>query len=156
MSLGVIDLLEVIEVDEDHAEFITEPSRAVDLGFQRLREMPRVEQAGAIVRDGEFLNLLHGLRVFDGEGIDDGGAWPERGGVRVVALVVERGVAREVGLGGIEPPGVNAFAEQLPFDLRPEQLSRGGIEGIVEGVPEADPVLDFFLQVAFVEEARGV
>ncbi len=68
VSLGVVDLLEVIQVDEDHAEFIAEPSRAVDLGFERLVEMPGVEQAGAVVGDGEFLNLLDRLGVFDGDG----------------------------------------------------------------------------------------
>ena len=43
MSLGVVDLLEVIEINKNHAEFVAESCRTVDLGFERLIKMARVE-----------------------------------------------------------------------------------------------------------------
>lgn len=68
VSVGVIDLLEVVEVEEDHGELVSEALRAVDLGFEHLVKMARVVETGAVVSDGEFLNAFHGLGVVDGDG----------------------------------------------------------------------------------------
>ena len=68
MAVGVVDLLEVVEVNKDHRKFVVVPRRAIDLGLQNFIEMAGVVEAGAIVGDGEFLNLLDGARVFNGDG----------------------------------------------------------------------------------------
>ena len=65
MSMRVVDRLEVVEVDEDHAELVAEARRAVDLGFKGFVQMARIEQARAIVGDGQFLNLLDRPRILN-------------------------------------------------------------------------------------------
>ena len=67
MPIRVIHVFEMVEIEEDHAELIAETRRAVDLGFQRLIKMTRVVEAGAIVSDGEFLDLLDGASIIDGD-----------------------------------------------------------------------------------------
>src|ERR1051326_1804742 len=66
MSVGIIDVLKVIKIKEDHAELIAKASRAIDLCFQRLIKMPRIVKTGAIVGDRQFLNLLYGARIVNG------------------------------------------------------------------------------------------
>ena len=68
MPVRVIDLLEMIEINEHNGKLISETSRAVNLGLQRLIKMPRVVEAGAVVGDGQFLNLLHRTRIFNRDG----------------------------------------------------------------------------------------
>src|SRR5205823_206121 len=67
VAVGIVDTLEVVEIDKDDAEFMSETRRAVNLGFERLVEMPRVVEAGAIVGDGQFLDALDSARVIDGD-----------------------------------------------------------------------------------------
>ena len=64
----VIDQLEVVEIEEDDAELVAEAGGAVDLGFDAVVEMARVVEAGAVVGDGEFLDLFDGAGVVDGDG----------------------------------------------------------------------------------------
>src|SRR5581483_4853671 len=68
MSVGVVDLLEVVKVDEHHRELISEASRAIHLGFERLIKMTRIVEAGAVIGDGEFLNFFYRVRILDGDG----------------------------------------------------------------------------------------
>src|ERR1700722_11861335 len=68
MSVSVIDLFEVVEIDEQDRELVAVASRAVNLGFQSLVEMTGVIEPGAVIGDGKFLNLFHGARVFNGDG----------------------------------------------------------------------------------------
>ena len=68
MSVGIVHLLEVVEIEEEDAELVSETRRAVDLGFERLVEMTRVVESGAVVRDGQFLDAFHGARIIDGDG----------------------------------------------------------------------------------------
>src|SRR5215467_382798 len=68
MPIGIIHVLKVIEVKEDHTELVAKTGGAIDLSFQSLVEMTRVVEAGAIVGDGEFLNLFYGTGVVNGDG----------------------------------------------------------------------------------------
>lgn len=68
VAVSVVDLLKVIEVDKHHAELVVEAMRAIDLSFERLVQMACVVEAGAIVGDREFLDLLDGARVFNRDG----------------------------------------------------------------------------------------
>src|SRR6476620_8419897 len=68
MPVGVIHMLEMIKVKEDHAEFIAKAGGAIDLSFQCLVKMAGVVEAGAIVSDCQFLDLLHGAGVINGDG----------------------------------------------------------------------------------------
>ena len=68
MAVGVIDVLEMIEIDEDHAEFVFEAGRAIDFRLQRLVQVPRIVEAGAVIGDGQLLDLLDGAGVVDGDG----------------------------------------------------------------------------------------
>jgi len=63
--MGVIDRFEVIEVDEQHRELVSEARRAVDLRLECLIKMTRIEEAGAIVGDRQFLNLLDRPRILN-------------------------------------------------------------------------------------------
>src|SRR5262245_14160886 len=67
MTIGVIDVLEVVEIEKDHAELVTEASGAIDLSLERFIKMTGVVEAGAIVSDGEFLDLLHRAGVVNGD-----------------------------------------------------------------------------------------
>ena len=65
MPVSVVDLLEVVEIDEHHAELVIETMRAIDFGFKRLVQVSRVVEPGAVVSDREFLDLLDRPGVFD-------------------------------------------------------------------------------------------
>ena len=80
-----------------------------------------------------------------------------RVGRHVRQLAFKRGRrGQQVGFGRVHPPGVDALRENIRVDLRPEELARVGIEGIVKGVRLVDPVLDVFGQVGLVEIAFGL
>src|SRR5438477_3031337 len=68
MSMRVVDLLEVVEIDEQDGELIAVACRAVDFCFKSFIEMTGIIEAGAIVGDGEFLNLFHRACIFNGDG----------------------------------------------------------------------------------------
>src|SRR5579863_4869013 len=68
MAVRVIDRFEVIEIDEQNAELVSETRRAVNLGLKRLVEMARVVESSAVVGDGQFLDLLDPARILDGDG----------------------------------------------------------------------------------------
>src|SRR6266852_8322688 len=68
MSVGVVYLLEVIQIDEQDGELVAVARRTVDFGLQSLVKVAGVIQPGAIVGDGEFLNLLHRTCIFNGDG----------------------------------------------------------------------------------------
>src|ERR1043166_2841041 len=68
VAVRVIDLLEVVEVDEQHRELVTEAGRTIDLGLKSFIKMPGVIQASAVVGDGQFLDALDRARVIDGNG----------------------------------------------------------------------------------------
>ena len=68
MTVRVVHRLEVIQIDEQHTELVSESRRAVDLSLQCLIKMARVVEPGAVVRDGEFLNSLHPACILDGDG----------------------------------------------------------------------------------------
>src|SRR5205823_11447685 len=66
VAVRVVHRLEVVQVNEDDAELMPESRRAVDFRFQRFVQMPRVVQAGAVICDGQLLNALYRLGVFNG------------------------------------------------------------------------------------------
>src|SRR5215469_3677731 len=68
VSVSVVHLLEVIEVNEQYAELISKAVGAIDLGFQRFVEVAGVVEAGAVVGDRQFLNLLDRARIIYGDG----------------------------------------------------------------------------------------
>ena len=67
---------------------------------------------------------------------------------------VEVGGRQEVGLGRVHPPRVDAAAEEVALDLRPEELPGLGVERVEEGVgvAGAHPVLEAGAQGRLVEE----
>ena len=68
VAVVVVDQLEAVEIEEEDAELVAEAGGAVDLGLDGVVEMARVVEAGAVVGDGEFLDLLDGAGVVDGDG----------------------------------------------------------------------------------------
>ena len=69
VAVGVVDLLEVVEVDEQQAELVAAIGcRDRDLFVQQGVEVARVEEAGAVVGDGELVDQLDRARVLDGDG----------------------------------------------------------------------------------------
>jgi len=56
--MGVVDRLEMVEINEDHAELVAKARRTVDFGFKRLVQMASIEEACTVVGDGEFLNFF--------------------------------------------------------------------------------------------------
>src|ERR1700722_9442238 len=63
VPVEVVDALEVVQVDEDQAEGETEAAGALNLDLGDGKKMPRVEEAGAVIGDGQFLNDLHGTHI---------------------------------------------------------------------------------------------
>ncbi len=89
--MGVVDLFEVVEVDEEQAEAgLGDGCGQLDLLVQQGVEVACVEEAGAVVGDGELVDELDGAGVLDG----DGGVVAEdaQEGDGVLALQVELGV----------------------------------------------------------------
>src|SRR6476469_10826366 len=68
MSVSVIHLLEVVQIDEQNGELVAVACGTVDFGFQSLVKMPGIVEPGAIVRDGEFLNFFYRPGIFNGDG----------------------------------------------------------------------------------------
>src|SRR6266702_921858 len=65
VAVGVVYLLEMVEVDEQHREFVSESRRAINLRLQCLIEMARIVEPGAIISDGQFLDFFDRTRVFN-------------------------------------------------------------------------------------------
>jgi hypothetical protein len=63
MPVGVVDALEVVEVEEEQAE----GSLAVQLALQRLVQVARVVEAGEVVEVGEVLHPREALGVIPGQ-----------------------------------------------------------------------------------------
>ena len=68
MAINVVDLLEVIEVNEDHRELVTVTGGAVDFRIQNEFEVPGVIEGGAVIYNREFMHALHVPRVFECNG----------------------------------------------------------------------------------------
>src|SRR5208337_199995 len=68
MAMNVVDLLEVIEVKEDHGELVTVTGRAVDFRIQNEFEVPGVIEGGAVIYNGEFVDALHVPCIFECNG----------------------------------------------------------------------------------------
>ena len=101
------------------------------------------EDEDALVGRGLALAGVDAFAIDQGVGVQHARAGAEEGWVHVGLLAFERGRrGHEVGLGGVHPPGVDSFGEEIGVDLRPEELARLGIECVVEGVGLVDPVLD--------------
>ena len=66
MSILIIDVLEVVEIQKQQAEFVTEALRAVNLLGKHRKQMARIVQASAIVGDAELLNALNSASVLNG------------------------------------------------------------------------------------------
>src|SRR5579864_131388 len=65
VAVGVVNIFEVIEIDEDERKLEGVAMRAVKLGIEHEIQMARVVEAGAIVGDGEFVDALHVARIFN-------------------------------------------------------------------------------------------
>ena len=116
------------------------------------------EDEHALVGRRRALALVDALAVEERVGVEHPRAAAHRGRVHVRALRVEVGGRQEVRLGRVHPPRVHAAAEEVALDLRPEELPRLGVEGVVEGVgvAGAHPVPEAGAQVRLVEEARAI
>ena len=67
MAMQVIDPLEVVEIDKDQAEGKIEAAGALELAFRDGKQVPGIEQAGAVIGDGQFLNALDGAHILNGD-----------------------------------------------------------------------------------------
>src|SRR6266850_7853110 len=68
MSVRVVHLLEMIEIDKDDRKLVIVPLRAVDFRLQDEAHVPRVVERGAVVLDSQLVNSLHVARVLESDG----------------------------------------------------------------------------------------
>ena len=68
MTEGVVDRLEVVDVDEEHADRLADPARPDQLLFDAVLEQPAVGQPGQGVVPGHVRDLLEQLEVLEGGG----------------------------------------------------------------------------------------
>ncbi len=61
MTVGVVDVFEVIEIDENHRHGGLVPERPPDLAEQEVVEVATVEKAGEPVGDGQGLEARVGF-----------------------------------------------------------------------------------------------
>ena len=73
MPVRIVHAFEVVEVEEQQAEL--QPHRHYpriagfgDLFFEQCVQVPRVEQAGAVIRDAEVLDQVDVARILQGDG----------------------------------------------------------------------------------------
>ena len=115
------------------------------------------EDEDALVGRGLALAGVDAFAVHQRVAVQHARAGAEEGWVHVGLLAFERGRrGGDVRLGGVHPPGIDAFGEEASVDLRPEELARVGVEGVVEGVGLANPVAHMLGEVGLIEEAVGV
>ena len=128
VPVGVVDALEVVDVEHDQPELVAEAPRALDLGRDDLLEAAVVEQAGQLVRDRLALDLLVQVDVLD----------RDRGLVREVLEQLALALAeRPAG------PGDRDHAEHAVLGLgrrerarervRARDLRLGGVAGLDRG-----------------------
>src|ERR1700722_7647737 len=67
VAVGVVDILEMVEVDKNQRKLKSVPMRTIYFGVQHEIQAPGVVERGAIVGDGEFVNSLNVTRVFYGD-----------------------------------------------------------------------------------------
>src|SRR5271163_268494 len=90
VPVEVVDALEVVQVNEDQAEGETEAAGALKLDLGDGKQVPRVEEAGAVIGDGQFLNALHGAHILNGDRrvvaqhLEKGHGFPGQGGHAIV------------------------------------------------------------------------
>ena len=111
------------------------------------------EDEDALARVGAPLPLVDRLAAGEDVGIRHARARAQGGRVHGRLQGLRRALPHELGLGRVHPPRVDALAEEGVVHLLPEQLARLGVEGVVEGVRVAQPVLGGALQGLRVEEA---
>ena len=95
MPEGVVDGLEIVEVDEEHADRLADAAGPHQLLLDPVLEQPAVREPGESVVPRHVRHLLQELEVLDG----DGGLVGQPGEAFVKVEIVDRpsGVAREVG-----------------------------------------------------------
>ena len=68
MAVGVVDILEAIEVKEGEADRCALDSDALEFTIEYMVEVAGVEEASAVVGDGELLDAGDVVSVFDRDG----------------------------------------------------------------------------------------
>ena len=68
MSVHIVDLLEMVEVNEDDGKFVAVTIGAIDFRVEDEVEMPGVVKRGAVIGDGELVDALHVTGVFQRDG----------------------------------------------------------------------------------------
>src|SRR6266849_9114721 len=68
MSVRVVHLLEMIEIDKNDRKLVIVPLRAVDFRLQDEAHVPRVVQRGAVVLDGQLVNSLDVAGILERDG----------------------------------------------------------------------------------------
>src|SRR6267143_34808 len=68
MSVRVVHLLEMIQIDKNDRKLIIVALRAVDFRLEDEAHVARVIQRGAVVLDGQFVNSLHMARILESNG----------------------------------------------------------------------------------------
>src|SRR6266850_3716572 len=67
MSVRVVHLLEMIEIDKNDRKLVIVALRAVDFRLQDEAHVARVVQRGAVVLDGQLVNSLDVARVLESD-----------------------------------------------------------------------------------------
>src|SRR5712664_3256422 len=68
MSVRVVHLLEMIEIDKNDRKLVVITLRAVDFRLQDEAHVPRIVQRRAVVLDGQLVNSLHVARILESDG----------------------------------------------------------------------------------------
>ena len=68
MSMGIIDPLEIIQIEEDQADRLARAPAALEGMLQPVVQMASVVQAGAVVGDGQLLDLFECSCILDSDG----------------------------------------------------------------------------------------
>src|SRR5258708_28937789 len=61
MTMVVVDLLEMVDVDHQHRQLPVVSLRPGKLSFQGLEELPSVRELRQVIQSGEFAQLLCGV-----------------------------------------------------------------------------------------------
>ncbi len=64
--MQIVHPFEVIQVDKDQAEGEIEAAGALELALGNGKQVPRIEQAGAVIGDGQFLDALYRAHILNG------------------------------------------------------------------------------------------
>ena len=134
-------------------------AKAILIPLGLFLECLRIVSLDALTLDSclvSTLTVVDGLSIDDGIGVEILVARAEGGGTAEQFAIRQVGAVAHIGLGGIHPPGVHADDAEFLVELTPEHLACIEVVGIVEGIFEAQPVVERILDALLVDLAHLV